>query len=140
MGSFLNKATEKKGTSRMYKILLRWSACDEQQTDYNWPLHIMRMSGSLYYIKSIGDDNASLHCLKHRHTRRRPLERWLMTMLACLAEVLLKCSRGSSPWRWAECKGDNDSKHSKHSTHTTITHSVTSDKFIKTKTKLSHQN
>lgn len=40
----LNKANKINSKARLYKILLLWSPSDEQQTDYNWPLHIMRMN------------------------------------------------------------------------------------------------
>lgn len=36
--------------ARLYKILLLWSPSDEQQqTDYNWPLHIMGTNWFLIY-------------------------------------------------------------------------------------------
>lgn len=45
---FLNKAINVK--AKLYKILLLWSSSDEQQqTDYNWPLHIMRTNRFLFY-------------------------------------------------------------------------------------------
>lgn len=42
---FLHKAIKMNLNARLYKILLLWSPSDEQQqTDYNWPLHIMGIS------------------------------------------------------------------------------------------------
>lgn len=63
----LNKAIKTNLTARLYKILLLWSPSDEQQqTDYNWPLHIMRMSWFLFY-KVIHVMCPPLHTNTHRN-------------------------------------------------------------------------
>lgn len=53
---------------RLYKILLLWSQSDEQQqTDHNWPLHIMRMTDFYFTMPDI-DVSFFTHSLSHTHS------------------------------------------------------------------------
>lgn len=142
MGSFLNKATEKTNvTSRMYKILLLCSACDEQQTDYNWPLHIMRKSGSLYYkvywrhwcVASPPYTHTHKHDDDASREEETPSGKWANDNTSQFNWSPTGVLEDTPPWRRVECRGDDDSKHSKDSTDTSLTHLVTLDESKKQK-------